>query len=64
MILLVQREVLSECEAEGLSQNALRIRINLRSNRNLLLHNPSVTFGDSSLCTREPEVIRSSKIVL
>ena len=34
----------------------LRFRIGFHINRNILLHNPSVSFADSSLYTREPLV--------
>ena len=38
----------------------LRIRISFRRKRNILLHNPSVSFADSSLYTREPWRSRAS----
>ena len=38
----------------------LRIRISFRRKCNILLHNPSVSFADSSLYTREPWRCRAS----
>jgi len=45
----VQGEVPSECEAEGLLTQALRIRINLQQKSNAFLHNPSVTASPCQL---------------
>ena len=39
---------------EGLSQQVVRICISFWQIRNISLHNPSVSYADSSLYTREP----------
>ena len=51
-----------EGQTGGLCSRNCRIPIGFRQNRNILPHNPSVSFADSSLYTREPGALPRQRV--